>query len=124
GFRGTGIWPRNKVKALSSRQVVAPKRSSTPEPAQVPSFGIQTPKGRLDARKLLDSTGIKSPTTRLAFRKLAKALEEKDASLVMAHEKVRASELENERLRASKRRKKVREDPNSRFVTIEQVIAA
>ncbi len=42
----------------------------------------------------------------------------------MAHEKVRASELENERLRASKRRKKVREDPNSRFVTIEQVIAA
>src|SRR5437773_8833756 len=92
GFRGTGIWPRNKVKALSSRQVVAPKRPLTPEPTQAPSFGIQTPKGRLDAQKLLDSTGIKSPTTRLAFRKLAKALEEKDASLVMANEKIRATD--------------------------------
>lgn len=37
---------------------------------------------------------------------------------------VRALELENETLRATKRRKKVKEDPNSRFMSIAEIMAA
>lgn len=124
GFRATGIYPRNKVRALSSRQVVAPARRATPEPAQGQVVGLQTPKGRRDAQKLLDATGIKSPGTRLAFRKIAKALEEKDMQLAMANERIRKLTAENEQLRASKRRRKVPENPNNRFLTIAEIVAA
>jgi hypothetical protein len=44
--------------------------------------------------------------------------------LAMASQRIRALEANNEQLRASKRRKKVPEDPNDRFVMIDQIIAA
>src|SRR5436190_4911448 len=124
GYRGTGIYPRNKVKALGSRQVMAPPRSATPEPIAAAPFEFRTPKGRRGAQKLLDNTSMKTPSTRLAFRKLTKALEMMDAELAMAQNNIKGLELQNEKFQASKRRKKVPKDPNERFVTINQVIAA
>ena len=124
GFRATGIYSRNKVRALSSRQVVAPVRRAIPELVQGQIVGFPTPKGRRDAQKLLDSTGVKPQSTRLGFLKITKALEEKDMQLAMANERIRELAAENERLQASKRRRKVPKDPNNRFLTIAEIVAA
>jgi len=124
GFRGTSIFPRNKVKAGGSRQVLAPRPATPVPPMEASPHEIHTPKGRLDAQKLLDNIRGKSPSTRLVFRKLVKALELKDAELAISNEKIRALEVEAEKNRASKRRKAVEKDPNSRFITIGDVIAA
>src|SRR5437667_705595 len=55
GFQGTGIYPQNKVRVLSSRQVIAPPRQATLEPPQELPTIIRTPHSRLDAQKLLNS---------------------------------------------------------------------
>jgi len=42
----------------------------------------------------------------------------------VANDRIHALEVENETLRASKRRKKVQEDPNNRFVRIQDIMEA
>jgi hypothetical protein len=123
GFRGTGIWPRNKARVVTFRQVVAP-RPALPEPVVEPfTSQIRTPTSCLDPLELQRAIN-NNPGTPLAFRKMTKALNTKDIKLVLAREKIRRLELQLEQLRATKRRKTVTKDPNERFVNIQQIIEA
>ncbi len=113
GFRASGIWPRNRYKALNSPQVLAPERPTTPPPPQALQ-GVETPKKGADIMKFNKSS---SPGTRLAFRKAAYTFD----SLVIENELQRAKihKLE-ERVKdlQPKKRQKIAAQPNERFVTI------
>ena len=124
GFRGTGIYPRNRYKPLKSTQV--PARPATPPPPSNPLQSaakdiLHTPKSGNDILRLMRDHIGKSPTKRLLARKLAKAVDTKNTEVALKDRKILTLEEEVLRARPGKRRK-VHLDPNTKFATIEDVI--
>ena len=120
GFYATGIWPRNRRKPLNSVQVVVPGRPKTPPAREPTKPDISTPKSGREILSLLAGLGT-SPGKRLAIRKVAHAMDMKISELVLKDQRINELEMQIEVLKPRKRRK-VAQNPNERFVTIEQII--
>jgi hypothetical protein len=70
-------------------------------------------------RNFLDSKQI-DPTARLLFRKICKGLDEQNVQISLNATKILQLEAQNQHLQPKKRARVV-EDPNSRFVRIDQI---
>jgi 4-hydroxybenzoate polyprenyltransferase len=125
GWRGTGLFPKNRNIPLRSRQVVRPK-ASTPPPPQTPNESdgmiINTPKHIRDMDQLF-RTHTEGPARRLVERKVKKAAERWLADSVILQHDAEALREQVASLQLKKRRKVVQEDPNQRFVTTGEVLA-
>lgn len=138
GWRATGLWPVNVAKPLMSRQVVEPKPSRTPTKKKTTQDSstfdplinehlqkqINTPQRGAELKTLaqrLEYNLREDPTTRLLFRKISKGLDNKNISLAQQDTKIQSLEAQIQRLKPQKK-SRVRQDPNERFVSIEEVI--
>lgn len=128
------------AKPLMSRQLLPPAfpaqqtdhilqqpHQKTPKKRQIEDVVISTPKGSVEVSRLIRELGDRvnstKPVARLLFRKIGKGLDGKNHQIAQYQYQIQALEQEVENLRPQKRRK-IREDPNERFVRIHQVIQA
>ena len=131
GWRGSGLWPVNMAKPLMSRLVLSePHALQTPielqkrkDPEDDNTF--QTPKRSHEVRHLvvgLHKLGQQvDPTVRLLFRKVGRGFDQQNTKLAMAQARIEQLEHQINRLRPRKKQK-ITQDPNGRFVRIEQII--
>ncbi|RYP02834.1 hypothetical protein DL765_010673 [Monosporascus sp. GIB2] len=132
GWKVTGIWPRDRSKALNNRWVRDADRRTSSMSISTPSapdlieqmagIGVPTPKSSRDLvileRELFSvESALKTPTARLLFRKLAKALDQRVLEISSAEYQVEVLQAQLEKARPSKRRNVV-PDPNQAFVDI------
>jgi hypothetical protein len=86
--------------------------------------GLSTPRGshqvRGMIRNFLDDQKI-DPVMRQLFRKICKGLDEQNIQISINNMKIKDLEAQNQRLQPRKRAK-VKEDPNKRFIRIPQII--
>ncbi len=118
GFRASGIWPRNRQKALRSDQVVTQARPATPPPPPAQATTFETPKRGGDILALARNP---SPGTRLAFRKVAKKFDSMVGQLTLQAQRIEAVEDQIQRMQPQKRQKVVR-NPNERFVIMDKIM--
>jgi hypothetical protein len=86
---------------------------------------FQTPQKSDDIRRQVSQiTGLQtidSSTTRVLFRKISKSIEQKD--FVIAQQEIKIKQLESRLVQLQPRkRRKVQGSPNSRFITIEDIM--
>ena len=89
-----------------------------------PTISLTTPRHSSHVSKLARTfltTSADHTVARLLFRKIGRSLDGQNTKLATAEATIRKLEVEIDNLRPRKRAK-VREDPNSRFVRIDQII--
>jgi len=118
GWRATGLYPKNQAKPLGSRWVMTPKQPGTPPPV---TQDISTPKRGSDVVKILAGKSS-SPTSRRCIRKAAMALDKVAIEVAMKDREIAALREQLEDARPRKRRK-VRQDPNERFISLSQILS-
>ena len=116
GWKATGLYLKNRLKVLSNRWVVT-QRASTP-PSQTPG-DISTPTKSQDVVKILKSE-TRSPHTRRVFWKVGMALDKRNTELALKDREIANLRARVEQLQRPKRRK-VRQDPNKRFVSVAEI---
>ena len=116
GWKATGLYLKNRLKVLSNRWVVT-QRASTP-PSQTPG-DISTPTKSQDVVKILKSE-TRSPHTRRVFWKVGMALDKRNTELALKDREIASLRARVEQLQRPKRRK-VRQDPNERFVSVAEI---
>ena len=113
GWRGAGIWPVNRQKALSSRWVLKEKDATPPPTA---NSVITTPKRGHDVQTILNSAS-RTPGTRLSIRKIGQVLDTVTTQLVLQEQEVRHLKHQVHELQPKKRRK-VQDDMNEKFMSL------
>ena len=128
GWKATGLWPISINKPLNSSQLLPTISENDEQTRMVPEKRLPqdsclpTPSRSFDiVRDLKGHFDTANPAARLIFRKIGKGLDGKNLLIAKYEARIKALEEQVEELRPKKRRK-VREDPNERFVTIEQVM--
>ena len=151
GWKATGLWPVNSkiplknslILDLPAKKVRTPSSTSSPvragqssplsppksSPLVTPFGEVRTPRRSQEVqrfiyenqsfRKAIEDDG----TARQIFNKMATSLDRKAFQLAEHSRRIQRLEAEVEELRPKKRKKVVPEDPNKKFVTIENVIA-
>jgi hypothetical protein len=132
GWKAAGLWPVNLSKPLLNPFVARPFLVPlTPEKIGMKrkgalDQGLSTPRASHQVREMvrnfLDNKQI-DPTARLLFRKICKGLDEQNVQISINATKIQKLEAQNQRLQP-KKRARVIEDPNSRFVRIDQIKTA
>ena len=132
GWRGTGLWPVNRMKALNNEMVASsgPPRPCTPEstvpemPDAPTHIRFWTPKSGRDLNRqiqVLPVAARRDHLVRQLFAKMSKGLDAKNWDLA-------AQELDIGKLQAQitrqqpNKRQEVEKNPNERFVGIKEVI--
>lgn len=125
------MWPVNIAKPLLSKFVLPEEEPAkttlrTPLPAsrkrkEPDSIVFQTPRRSQQIRSIVDAIGVADPTQRLLFRKIGSHLDHQNVRLAAAEAKIRNLEHQVDRNK-KKKKQKVTENPNSRFIRIEDVI--
>lgn len=118
GWKATGLYPKNPAKPLNSRWIVVPKRPGTPPPI---TKDISTPKRGGDVVKLLAGKS-RSPASRRCIRKAAAALDKIAIEVAMKDREIAALREQLSQARPTKRRK-VKQDPNERFISLSQILS-
>jgi hypothetical protein len=136
-WRTTGLWPVSMTSAMRSRFVfkTTPKKDEkNPKeisPASLmakktPSAIFKTPQNRRQLQLGVDALRFRhalTPSTRYLFRKAANGLDVMQYELAQKERQIERLEAQLEALRP-KKRKKVEPDPNGKFVTITDIMAA
>jgi 4-hydroxybenzoate polyprenyltransferase len=140
GWSASGLWPVRMSKPLmnrlllensnkldeqtlgTSRNVQALEWHDSQSAAE-----FQTPQKGEDVRRQVSQiTGLQtidSSTTRVLFRKISKGIEQKD--FVIAQQEMKIKQLESRLVQLQPRkRRKVQASPNSKFVSIEDIMRA
>jgi DDE superfamily endonuclease len=113
GWKSTGLYPLSRRKPLSNPWVIT-KRAVTPSPP--PETSITTPTNSNSVHTLFNAPS-RTPNTRLMVRKFAVTLDKRNFELALAEREIASLKEQLELVRPVKRRK-VRQDPNERFVTL------
>lgn len=137
GWVGSGLWPVNLARPMLNKYLVLeeegqPSRPSeaiqprTPLPTarkrkEPDSIVFLTPRRSQQVRTVVDSIGVADPTARLLFRKIGSQLDHQNTKLAAAEAKIRNLQHQLDSLRP-KKKKKVEENPNKRFIRIEEII--
>jgi hypothetical protein len=136
GWKATGLWPISMRKPLMSRQLLPPPSTPANNPPATPQVSfmalqqgtgegvrITTPKKSAEVRSMVQElqVAMMGSTARVLFRKIGKGLDAKNFQLAEYQHRVQQLEQQVESLRPQKR-KRVVENPNERFVRIEQVM--
>ena len=132
GWKASGLWPVNSSKPLMSRLLAEPLKP-TAIPLAAPnnlqpdlSTALTTPRHSSHISKLARDFPIASSdrkVARLLFRKIGRGLDKQNTELATAKDKIQKLELEVDHLRP-KKRAKIKESPNSRYVRIAQIVEA
>ncbi|KAI1003339.1 hypothetical protein K3495_g4866 [Podosphaera aphanis] len=124
GWRATGLVLFNPEKVLRSSQVC--RRPSTPPNlglAQTTSdMELPTPKKALDIYQ--SQQKIRRSENISLLKKSGQALERSNTRVAELEMEVERLKSENEELKSSRPRKKIRLDPNVRFATVNEIEAA
>jgi hypothetical protein len=127
GWQAAGLWPICMTKVLASAQFLDPTKeeakptSEVPKSTLVPSgIEITTPLRSNQMLRQIRNRKRQSLGTRLLIRKIGKGLDANAMAIAQRDQRIRALELEVERLRPKKRMKVV-PNPNERFVGIQQI---
>jgi 4-hydroxybenzoate polyprenyltransferase len=136
GWKASGLWPVNRSKPLLSRLLAQPLEPiATPAAATVvaetllqiePRDLLATPHHSSQVSKLARTfitASTDQKTARLLFRKIGRSLDGQSTKLAAAEATIQKLELQIDHLRPRKRAK-VKESPNSRFVQIDQIVKA
>lgn len=127
GWRGSGLWLVNITKPLGSKWVIKeakiePMKFRTPSPPFAPlPITFNTPTRSSQIRNIVQSIGITDPITRLLLRKIGSHLDRQNVKLAEAEAMIKKQQHEIEALRP-KKKQKVDENPNSRFIRIREII--
>jgi 4-hydroxybenzoate polyprenyltransferase len=125
GWRGTGLFPKNRLKALNSRQVARPTLPTlpAPQPPQTPQeITITTPKRTRDVLDLLESTPS-AAFRRLRKRKVSEVMDGLFTENVLLRREIESFKERLEAAGVKKKKKVTKQDPNQRFVTMAEVLA-
>ena len=126
GFRVTGNWPINRIKALSHPEIkpdIEDRRDRPPTPRSSPPAegeGIP-PDTPTTSRQIKDLGKYEAPSVRRKFQKAAKAYDAISMELVLREERIRELEAQLERVQPRKRRKIP--NPNRTFMTLSECLA-
>ncbi|KAL6408151.1 Pogo transposable element with ZNF domain [Ilyonectria robusta] len=135
GWKGSGLWPMDRNKALGSRFVIDDPnqtitvQSADPSPPRLNQRSennlFTTPSHSRDVQSLVRSQGrpsYNSPTTRRLFRTIGKGLDTLGMKVLQLEEENKALK---QQLAQSKKRKRaaVDKDPNKLFISIQNVRA-
>ena len=134
GFRKAGIWPFNPSQVLDNPEALLgdspppPERPLTPNPFPIEELtAFTTPKKSQDILRALGSArGHVSPSQRNVRRllvKSGKALDQANAERALLKAQLEAQQ-ENNRALKPYSKKKVRENRNDKFVSIEAIAKA
>jgi 4-hydroxybenzoate polyprenyltransferase len=143
GWEVTGLWPVAPARPLASRLLL--KNSNTSQdaleeaqddvPTPIPTISlpsrprkslmaIDTPKRATDLKRAFNTMengcDINARKSRHLIRKITKGFDEKDYTIAMQADRIRALEAQIEGLKP-KRRKKVKLSPNSKFASINAI---
>lgn len=131
GWLGSGLWPVNMAKPLMSKFVLPEQESQkttprTPLPAArvkrySNSIVSNTPRRSQQIRTVLNSISLTDPTARLLFRKIGSHLDHQNTKLAAAEAKIRILQHQVDSLKP-KKKQKVDQSPNRRFVRIKEII--
>lgn len=134
GWRASGLWPINRSMPLMSRLLAQPLEATATAvatPAESTRLAqtkltipLTTPRHSSHVSKLARTflgTSTDRTVARLLFRKIGRSIDGQNTKLAAAEATIRMLEVEIDNLRPRKRAK-VREDPNSRFVRIDQIV--
>ncbi|KAM0469085.1 hypothetical protein ACHAPX_010604, partial [Trichoderma viride] len=104
--------------------VITPKtsKSTARKKKEVSFIEFNTPQRSQDVRNIINSININSPRTRLLLRKVGKQLDRKNTTEATAEAKIRNLQRQVNSFRP-KKKSKVEENPNSRFIRIEEIMA-
>jgi len=130
GFRGAGIFPLNAQKGLSHRELVLPIEERPKTPQNTASLSqqdppLKTPHRGQDVLAIYEQAigQPQSPLSRLMLRKIKKGFDEALSDLAEAKTAQEALETQLEAAKP-KKRAVVKVNPNTKFASIEAVIAA
>lgn len=131
GWLGSGLWPVNMAKPLMSKFVLPEQESQKTTPrtplqaARVKRYSnsivFNTPRRSQQIRTVLNSISLTDPTARLLFRKIGSHLDRQNIKLAAAEAKIRILQHQVDSLKP-KKKQKVDENPNSRFIRIKEII--
>lgn len=123
GWRVTGNWPISRAKALRHPEIQEDRPNDSPKrtPERAPYFGSDdTPK---TSRHIRDLGLNKTPKTRRRYNVIAKGFETQQQTLAAHAMRIAGLEEELARSKRGKKRKAV-PNPNKRFVTLSEALAA
>lgn len=100
---------------LKSLKIIARKRK------ELDSIDFKTPRRSQQVRSIVNSFKVKSPKTRLLLRKVGKHIDNQNIIIAESEAKIRNLQHQVDSLRL-KKKQKVEENPNSRFIRIEEII--
>lgn len=126
GWRGSGLWPVNIQKPLASPFLLPDKRSEkkprTPSPKrELLPITFSTPTRSQQIRTIINSIEITDPATRLLLRKVGSQLDRQNIKIAEAEAKIQVLQQQIATLKP-KKKQKVDENPNSRFIRIKEII--
>lgn len=138
GWSASGLWPVRMSKPLMNRLLLENSNKTndqtpgTSQNGQAPEFHesqtlvkFQTPLKSDDVRRQVRQiTGLRTvddATSRVLFRKISKSIDQKD--FVIAQQEMKIKQLESRLVQLQPRkRRKVEGSPNSKFVSIEDIM--
>jgi hypothetical protein len=137
GWLGSGLWPVNLAKPMLNPYLILEEEGQSSRPSQAiaprtplptarkrkepDSVIFNTPRRSQQVRTVVDSIGVADPTARLLFRKIGSHLDHQNTKLAAAEAKIRNLQHQLDGLRP-KKKKKVEENPNKRFIRIEEIV--
>jgi hypothetical protein len=119
GWRVTGNWPISRTKALRHPEIQADKVEIFPE--SKPYLGSDdSPK---TSRQIRDLSKNKTPSTRRRYAVIARGFEAQEQALVEHTMRIATLEEEVARLKRGKKKRAI-PNPNRRFITLSEALAA
>lgn len=119
GFRTTGNWPVNRIKALSHPEIQADKEK-TPEPIVADGEHSDDDFTPTTSRQIRDMGKGRSPHTRSRFNKAAKAYDNQGTEIAFKDRHIEELKAQIERLQPKKRR--AIPNPNRRFQDLAEIL--
>ena len=117
----TRNWPILRSKALQYPEIQEDKVKVETSPEPIPYLGSDdTPK---NSRQIRDLAKTKTPRTRRRYAIIAKGFESQEQALAVYSTKIASLEEEVARLKRGKKRKAI-PNPNRRFITLSEALAA
>ncbi|EXK77134.1 hypothetical protein FOQG_18150 [Fusarium oxysporum f. sp. raphani 54005] len=123
GWRVTGNWLISRRKALTHPEVQPDKKETTPASDGHRDRQVDSDNTPKTSRHIRDRGKNKSPSTRRRYSVISKGFEAQESKIASLSSRVAGLEEEAGRLNRGKKRKAI-PNPNKRFVTLAEALAA
>ncbi|KAJ3454128.1 hypothetical protein MRS44_018022 [Fusarium solani] len=123
GWRVTGNWPISRAKALQHPEIQEERSNGSPRATPEPRPYFDSDDTPQTSRQIRDLGLNKTPKTRRRYNVIAKGFEAQQQTVAAHTARIASLEEELARLKRGKKRKAV-PNPNKRFMTLGETLAA